>query len=407
MTMTTAAAPARPRRAMDSLTQRYLVLVGLIVIASVGFGIANENFYSLANVGILHRSIAVLLLVSMGMTFTMLTGVITLTATGSAPLGFAAAIAAGMVIGAINGVYQRDEGEIRIDGQAVEIAAPADAGLHGIGMIHQELSLINELTVAANIFPGREIRRGRTPFLDKGEMARQVRAQVGRFGLSLDPDKPVRELNSGEKQIVEIIRALMSDAWLIVMDEQTSALSEEDKEMLFDFIRRTKAEGIAIIYISHHMPEIVSIAEQVAVMRDGRIVLPGRTGETSEGLVMKSMTEAELDQFVKPHKQIAGEVVLSIERLTSAEKYEGVSLDVHRGEIVVLTGLRGCGPCQGGLWAGPGLHGAGALFGRGPDTGPRPVGGGAAGHGTGDGKPRQERHPPGAVGAGQHRAALP
>lgn len=243
----------------------------------------------------------------------------------------------------LGGVYQRDEGDIRIDGEQVEIAAPADAGRFGIAMIHQELSLINELTVSANIFLGREIRRGRTPFLDRAEMARQVRAQLDRFGLKLDPHKPVRDLNSGEKQIVEIVRALMSDAWLIVMDEPTSALSEEDKEMLFEFIRRMKAEGIAIIYISHHMPEIFGIAEQVTVMRDGRIVLSERTNETTEDAVIKSMTGAELDQFVKPHKQITGQVVLSVDALTSPGRFEGVTLDVHAGEIVVLTGLRGCG----------------------------------------------------------------
>ena len=243
----------------------------------------------------------------------------------------------------LGGVYQKDEGEIRMDGQAVEITAPADAARHGIAMIHQELSLINELTVAANIFLGSEIRHAGTPFLNKGEMARQVRAQLDRFGLKLDPNKPVRELNSGEKQIVEIIRALMSDAWLIVMDEPTSALSEEDKEMLFEFIRRMKAEGIAIIYISHHMPEIFGIAEQVTVMRDGVIVLSERIPDTTEDEVIKSMTGAELDQFVKPHKQITGKVVLSVDGLSSPGNYEGVTLDVHEGEIVVLTGLRGCG----------------------------------------------------------------
>ncbi|MBV7395837.1 sugar ABC transporter ATP-binding protein [Mameliella sediminis] len=243
----------------------------------------------------------------------------------------------------LGGVYQRDEGEIRIDGAPVEIQAPADAGRLGIAMIHQELSLIGELTVAANIFLGKEIRRKGTPFLDKAEMARQVRAQLDRFGLKLDPNRPVRELNSGEKQIVEIIRALMSDAWLIVMDEPTSALSEEDKEMLFGFIRRMKAEGIAIIYISHHMPEIFGIAEEVTVMRDGLIVLSERTAETTEDHVIQSMTGAELDHFVKPHKQITGEVILSVDSLSSPGCYEGVTLDVHAGEIVVLTGLRGCG----------------------------------------------------------------
>lgn len=243
----------------------------------------------------------------------------------------------------LGGVYQKDEGEIRIDGTPVEIATPADAGAQGIAMIHQELSLINELTVAGNIFLGREIRRGATPFMDKREMARQVRAQLDRFGLKLDPNRPVRELNSGEKQIVEIIRALMSDAWLIVMDEPTSALSEEDKEMLFEFIRRMKAEGIAIVYISHHMPEIFEIAEQVTVMRDGVIVLSERTAATSEDLVIRSMTGAELDKFVKPHKEIGRETVLAVRNLSHPGLYDDVSFDVHAGEIVVATGLRGCG----------------------------------------------------------------
>ncbi|MDB6178195.1 sugar ABC transporter ATP-binding protein [Paracoccus sp. Z330] len=243
----------------------------------------------------------------------------------------------------LGGVYQRDEGTIQIDDQDIEIAAPADAGRHGIVMIHQELSLINELTVAGNVFLGRELTYPGTPFTNKREMAQQVKEQLDRFGLKLDPNKPVRELNSGEKQIVEIIRALMSDAWLIVMDEPTSALSEEDKEMLFEFIRRMKSEGIAIIYISHHMPEIFSIAEEVTVMRDGVIVLSEPTAETTEDFVIRSMTGAELDEFVKPHKQISGDKILSIEGLCHQGSYEDISLDVHAGEIVVLTGLRGCG----------------------------------------------------------------
>lgn len=243
----------------------------------------------------------------------------------------------------LGGVYQMDEGVIEKNGQPIEIAVPADAGKAGISMIHQELSLINELTVAGNIFLGRELKRGVTPFLDKREMARLVKEQLDRFGLTLDPNKPVRELNSGEKQIVEIIRALMSNSWLIVMDEPTSALSEEDKDRLFEFIRRMKAEGIAIIYISHHMPEIFGIAEQVTVMRDGVIVLSERTGETTEDLVIKSMTGEELEHFVKPHKEINGEAILSVDTLCKPGAYDNISLDVRPGEIVVMTGLRGCG----------------------------------------------------------------
>ncbi len=243
----------------------------------------------------------------------------------------------------LGGIYSSDEGTIEVDGAAVTIKTPVDADNAGISMIHQELSLINELTVAGNIFLGRELKRAGTPFLDKREMARRVKAELDRFGLMLDPNMPVRELNSGEKQIVEIIRALMSNSWLIVMDEPTSALSEEDKERLFGFIERMKQEGIAIIYISHHMPEIFGIAERVTVMRDGEIVLSERIAETSEPAVIRSMTGRELAHFEKPHKEIAGEPLLTVDALSKPGSFEDVSFEVRPGEIVVLTGLRGCG----------------------------------------------------------------
>lgn len=243
----------------------------------------------------------------------------------------------------LGGVIQCDEGAVSVNGSPVEIRAPADATAHGIAMIHQEYSLINELTVAANIYLGRELYIGRTPFLDTREMARRVRAELDRFGLDLDPARPVRELNSGEKQIVEIIRALMSDSWLIVMDEPTSALSERDKERLFQFIERMKAEGVAIIYISHHMPEIFGIAEKVTVMRDGQIVLSERTSNTTEAHVIAAMSGRDLDDFVKPHKAIDGDVILRASGLGLPGSYADLSFDLRRGEILVLTGLRGCG----------------------------------------------------------------
>lgn len=243
----------------------------------------------------------------------------------------------------LGGVYHADEGSIAIDGNRVEISSPAQATQAGISMIHQEYSLINELTVAGNIFLGRELRRGRTPILDKAEMARRVKEQLDRFELAIDPLIPVRELDSGEKQIVEIIRALMSDSWLIVMDEPTSALSEEDKLRLFAFIERMKSEGISIIYISHHMPEIFGIAERVTVMRDGEIVLTEMTSDTTEDTVIHAMTGQELDDFVKPHKELSGETLLAVEDLAKENSFDRVSFAVRRGEIVVLTGLRGCG----------------------------------------------------------------
>lgn len=246
----------------------------------------------------------------------------------------------------LGGVLQADAGTISLNGQPIEITSPASAATHGISMIHQEYSLINELSVAGNIFLGRELTLAGTPFLRKQAMAKRVKLELDRFALSLNPNEAVREINSGEKQIVEIIRALLSDSWLIVMDEPTSALSEDDKKKLFEFIRRMKAEGISIIYISHHMPEIFGIADRVTVMRDGQIVLTESTSVTDESSVISAMTGKELQSFIKPHKEINDDVLLSVNQLSKAGVYHNLSVRVQRGEIVVLTGLRGCGAAE-------------------------------------------------------------
>ena len=308
MTATATAVPGPPKRAISGLMLRYLVLVGLIIVVSVGFSLANENFYSLVNIGILLRSISAPFLVS---------------------------------------------------------------------MVHQEYSLINELTVAGNIYLGNELRRGKTPFLDKRDIARPVKAQLDRFGLDFDPNRPVGDLNSGDKQIVEILRALLSDAWLIVMDAPTSALSQDDKERLFGFTHRMKAAGVPIICISHHMPEIFGIAEEVTVMRDGRIVLSERIDQTTEQAVIKSMTGTKLDDFAKSEMHLTDEVILSVDGLSKPEFYGDVSFTLRRGEILVPTGLRGYGAPElataifslDGVYAGRiSYRGTPLIAGRGPAT---------------------------------------
>ncbi|WP_104398539.1 sugar ABC transporter ATP-binding protein [Vibrio penaeicida] len=243
----------------------------------------------------------------------------------------------------LGGVYSADEGEILLNGSPIRIEKPSDANSHGISTIHQEYSLINELTVFGNIFLGREIHYSGTPFLNKKEMIRRVQAQLDLFGLTIDPAAPVHSLNSGEKQIVEIIRSIMTDSWLIVMDEPTSALSEEDKLKLFEFVEKMTQQNISIIYISHHMPEIFGLADRVTVMRDGKIVLSDKVVDTSENNVIRAMTGDDLDDFVKPEKRVGDEVLLSLKNASKAGSFEGVSFDVRCGEIVVMTGLRGCG----------------------------------------------------------------
>lgn len=243
----------------------------------------------------------------------------------------------------LGGIYQQDEGEIFIDGNNVKINQPSDANKLGISMIHQEYSLINELSIARNIFLGRELKFNHSPFLNKAKMSDLVAKELKRFGLDLNPNTIVSELNSGEKQIVEIIRSVMSNSWLIVMDEPTSALSEEDKKRLFTFIERMTDEGISIIYISHHMPEIFSISNEITVMQDGKVVLSEKITDTTEDAVIHAMTGKELESFVKPEKNINDHILLSLNNLSLGETYSNISFDVHKGEIVVLTGLRGCG----------------------------------------------------------------
>lgn len=243
----------------------------------------------------------------------------------------------------LGGVYEKDEGEVRVNGALVEIRKPSDAVEAGIGMIHQEYSLIDELSVARNIFLGREIRRPGTPLLDKKAMNAKVSDLLDRFGLDIDPGRQIRTLNSGQRQIAEIVRALMSKSRLIVMDEPTSALSEEDKLKLFGFIERMKDEGIGMIYISHHMPEIFSIADRVTVMRDGEVVLTGATSTVTEAEVIHAMTGEALEGFVKPAKLVRDEKVLEVREISREGAFKNVSFTIAEGEIVAMTGLRGCG----------------------------------------------------------------
>ncbi len=247
------------------------------------------------------------------------------------------------LINVLGGVHIKDEGQITLNGKPIDIANPIEARTHGISIIHQEYSLINELSISRNIFLGRELYKGRSPFLDYKEMDRQVNVLLEKFELCLSPNMLVNELNSGQKQFIEIIRSLMTDSWLIVMDEPTSALSEKDKEKLFDFIERLKAENIGIIYISHHMPEIFGIADEVTVMRDGRRIDTYKISETSESVVVKSMIGEDLKDFIKPEKHHIGEEIITVEDMNLGERLKDVNFSIRKGEILVMTGLRGSG----------------------------------------------------------------
>ncbi|MDC7227232.1 MAG: sugar ABC transporter ATP-binding protein [Spirochaetales bacterium] len=247
------------------------------------------------------------------------------------------------LINVLGGVHIKDEGNITLNGESVNITNPIEAREHGISIIHQEYSLINELSISRNIFLGREIHKGNSPFLDYKEMDRQVNELLEKFDLCLSPNMLVNELNSGQKQFIEIIRSLMTDAWLIVMDEPTSALSEKDKEKLFEFIERLRNENIGIIYISHHMPEIFGVADEVTVMRDGQRIETFAIKDTTEAAVVKSMIGEDLKDFIKPEKHHIGDEILKVKDLNLGEQVRDVNFSIRKGEILVLTGLRGSG----------------------------------------------------------------
>ncbi|AYO29208.1 ATP-binding cassette domain-containing protein [Biomaibacter acetigenes] len=241
------------------------------------------------------------------------------------------------------GVYKKDRGEIKIEGVPVEINSPLDAQKLGIAVIHQEFSLIPELTVAQNIFLGKELYEKNRLLLDKKSMSKKAKELVSRFDMDIDVNLPVKNLTVGQQQMIEIAKALASDAWIIVMDEPTSALSEADKNSLFKLIRELKRQGVAIVYISHRMPEIFEIADEVTVLRDGRYVASEEVNRIDESTLIKYMVGRELKDIFHREKAEPGRVVLEVKNLTKSGVFNNISFKVREGEVLGLSGLMGAG----------------------------------------------------------------
>ncbi len=240
------------------------------------------------------------------------------------------------------GVHQPDAGELLIDGQPVSLHGPAGAQQAGIAVIYQEPTLFPDLSVAENIFMGRQpLAAGRR--IDRRRMQADAAALFGRLGVRLDPGRISRGLSIADQQIVEIAKALSLDARVIVMDEPTAALSLAEVARLFDVVRTLRAAGAAVLFISHRLEEVFEICQRVTVMRDGRHVLSSElAGLTADDLVRamvgRPMTERAAGQRAAP-----GELVLRVEHLTREGVFTDVSLDVRAGEIVALAGLVGSG----------------------------------------------------------------
>ncbi len=242
------------------------------------------------------------------------------------------------------GVYEKDSGEILYNGQPVAFASPRDAQSMGIGIIHQELQLMNHLTVAQNIFIGREPRGRLGLFLDEEKLNRQAKAILDRMNLQLDPRAVVGALTVAKQQMVEIAKALSFDSRVLIMDEPTSALNEAEIAELFRIIRELRARGVGVVYISHKMDELKQISDRVTVLRDGEYVATVSTATTTVEAVISMMVGRTLTDAA-PSQSLAsqGEVALEVRNLNCGPLVRDVSFSLRKGEILGFAGLMGAG----------------------------------------------------------------
>jgi ribose transport system ATP-binding protein len=245
------------------------------------------------------------------------------------------------------GVYARDAGELWVDGRPVDIESPRHAQTLGIGIVHQELNLMNHLSAAQNIFIGREPRGRFGLLLDEDRLNAQAAALFERLHLRLDPRARVGELSVARQQMVEIAKALSFDSRVLIMDEPTAALNPEEVAELFRTVRRLKEQGVGMVYISHKMDELRQIADRVTVMRDGRTVGTRRMADTHVDEIIAMMVGRELGALPRaPADAPRGAVALQVRgltRLSGSRPVHDVSFTLHRGEILGFAGLMGAG----------------------------------------------------------------
>lgn len=241
------------------------------------------------------------------------------------------------------GIYQPDEGEVRLRGEKVVLPTPLSAQQAGISVIHQEFFLMNHLTVAQNMFIGREPRYPGGFINDDAALNRQAVELLERLGVKIDPKARVADLTVAAQQLLEIAKALSFNSSVLIMDEPTAALTESEVEVLFRIIDNFVTEETAVIYISHRMEEIKTLADQVTVLRDGELVdsRPGKTLTTKETIQL--MVGRELQSNVRPEPRQETETLLEVEGLSTKDLLTDVSFTLQRGEVLGFAGLMGAG----------------------------------------------------------------
>ncbi len=242
----------------------------------------------------------------------------------------------------VSGVYQPTSGTILHKGRQVQYPSPLESEAAGIAIIHQELNLVPHLTIAENIYLAREPKKG---FLvDRKKLRADAKRCLDRLGIDLNPDQMVRGLSVAQSQMVEIAKALSLDAEVLIMDEPTSSLTEQETRLLFKVIRDLKASGVGIVYISHRLDEMAEIVDRVTVLRDGRYISTDNFADiTVDDIVTRMVGRSLEEKFPERTSKPTDEVIFSVKGLTRKGVFHDVSFDLRRGEILGFAGLMGAG----------------------------------------------------------------
>lgn len=243
----------------------------------------------------------------------------------------------------MTGVYSKDSGEILVDGHPVAIKNPNEAHRLGISIIYQEMAQVPLMTVAQNIFLGKELKNKIPLFLNRNQMRKESRKLLDDFDLTMDVETLIQDCRVGQQQMVEIAKAISANAWVVVMDEPTGAISEEDTKRLFNLIAELKKQNVAIVYISHRMAEIYEIADQITILRDGQHILSADVADITEKELVRAMVGRDLNDIFNREKAEIGDVVLDVKNVSREGVFAPISFQVHAGEVLGFSGLIGAG----------------------------------------------------------------
>ena len=242
----------------------------------------------------------------------------------------------------LTGVYTRDAGTVIVDGQEVVYKNPQEAEKAGIVFIHQELNVLFDLTVEENMVLGKEIHN-RFGVCDKRAMRAEVRRILDVLGVKIDPGQKMDALSIGQQQMIEIAKALMVDAKVIIMDEPTAALTASETEVLFEVVKSLRKKGVSIVYISHRMEEIFELCDRITILRDGQYIGTRNIAETNMAEVVKMMIGREIGERYPERNVKLGDVVFEVKNLNCPGVFSDVNFSVRAGEVLGVAGLMGAG----------------------------------------------------------------